>query len=232
MREPKFYIPYIHQAGWQFRRSHFDFFFFFNFGTLLLALGTSLLQSFSFYKLNYREIFHKNTVYREGFFPEVYDMPPEEEITKIITSGENFFLVNNITLVPIYHFGKHLSSKNCPQNIGVFHHKVVVRYLKNGQLFTDDGSVAEIFDKDFCFDQFYDPRMSEELYMSVLMCRNAKPVHRYAFSNETFPAGCQNSIDLTLFYRQLRFAYTICGFFSLIFLAMTLFLYLTLQGIN
>ena len=44
--------------------------------------------------------------------------------------------------------------------------------------------------------------------------------------------GCKFSFDLETFHRYLRSICTICGAFSLFFLAITLFLYMTLPDLN
>ena len=44
--------------------------------------------------------------------------------------------------------------------------------------------------------------------------------------------GCKFSFDLETFHRYLRSVCTVCGAFSLFFLAITLFLYLTLPDLN
>ena len=44
--------------------------------------------------------------------------------------------------------------------------------------------------------------------------------------------GCKFSFDLETFHRYLRSICTVCGAFSLFFLAITLFLYMTLPDLN
>jgi hypothetical protein len=93
-----------------------------------------------------------------------------------------------------------------------------------------DVTVAEIFEKDFCLENFYDPKVSDDLYTSVLMCKNAESSFNATSQENTAQLGCRYSMEMIYFYRTLRFTYTICGLFSLIFLALTLFLYQTIPG--
>lgn len=128
-----------------------------------------------------------------------------------------------------------MSSTTCPDNIGFFHSDVIVRLLSDGRIFTDDGHVTEIFDRKFCVENFFDSGNATsgktEFYISVLMCRNAVPVFSQASPGKTGkPDGCWTSDDDL--NRKLRLAYSICGVVSLVFLSLTLFLYLTLQGIK
>ena len=161
--------------------------------------------------------------------PTVYELQFEATVDNESRLSTKFREITDPRLVPIYHVGKEMSSKTCPDNIGFFHSDVIVRLLSDSRIFTDDGHAAEIFDKNFCVENFFDSGKNG-FYISVLMCRDAVPVFSQASPGKTGkPDGCWTSDDLN---RKLRLAYSICGLFSLVFLSLTLFLYLTLQGIK
>lgn len=151
-------------------------------------------------------------------------------------SNVNFELipVSNISLIPIYHYGRNLSLE-CPNNLGFFKYEIAVKFLTNGYLYTDNGSVAEIFTNGFCLERFSQPNVSQELYLSVVMCRDAKPIQTFSSNQKHFiqrDNPCGHSLFLDDFYEKLRAVYTVCGIVSTVFLALTLFLYLTLPGLS
>ncbi len=67
--------------------------------------------------------------------------------------------------------------------------------------------------------------------MSAFLCRTENsslslPLPQTSRLNET--SGCNFEKDLDVLYRWLRFVFTFCGFFSLTFLFLSLFFYMTL----
>ncbi len=142
--------------------------------------------------------------------------------------SNDFKDVTNVTvLMPINNVERQMRTEGCPNNIGSFREKMIFKFLTNGHLFTDDGKTVEIFEKDFCLENFFSS--NDKFYVSVLICKNAIPI-RNSLSPTSVNRGCWNLIDQTGLYRELRLAYSICGLFSLIFLSLTLFLYMTIQG--
>ena len=102
--------------------------------------------------------------------PQVFDMISEKSVNDDVSSSHRliFKKVDDVKLFAIPHFGRNLSTTICPDNLGFFRHDVIVKLLNDGNLFTDDGVVAELFDVDFCFENFFDPTVSDNFYLSVL----------------------------------------------------------------
>ena len=71
--------------------------------------------------------------------------------------------------------------------------------------------------------------------LNVLKKQTCFHLHRLpSFGSQLGPLDgrCSAAADLRNFNKTLRLTYTICGFFSLFFLAITLFLYLTLPSLR
>lgn len=79
----------------------------------------------------------------------------------------------NISISPTYHYGRNMSIDECPNNMAFFWPDVVVKFLCNGSLYIDDGELIQIFNKGFCLDMFSQPNVSQDLYLSAVMCKNA-----------------------------------------------------------
>jgi hypothetical protein len=51
----------------------------------------------------------------------------------------------------------------CPNNVGVFHQDVEVKFIVERRLYTDDGSAIEIYDFGFCLEEFYNPQLVDQV---------------------------------------------------------------------
>ena len=170
-----------------------------------------------------------------NFLKYVFRTATQLNVYKIssVETSQNFHeteKIHKISLQSVLQYGNYLKASQCPGNIGYFHQDLSWKYLSTRQLLIDDGKSIEIYDKTFCIEEFYDPSASVEYYASVLMCQDAVPSLTFPRNSTTDVKGCDYSVDISNFYRKLRFAYTACGCFSFAFLLISLFLYLTLPG--
>ena len=120
--------------------------------------------------------------------------------------------------------------QECPKQLRSLDHDEHVKFLSDGQLYINEGTHIEIYAKGFCLENFYHPK-SGELYMSAFLCRTENsslslPLPQTSRLNVT--SGCNFDRDLEVLHRWLRFVFTFCGFFSLTFLFLSLFFYMTL----
>ena len=77
----------------------------------------------------------------------------------------------------------------------------------------------------FCIDNFQSE--IHGLHVSGFVCQNAP----YEILNKTTNGTCRDA-DLIKFNKRVRAAYTFCGLFSLVFLLITMFVYMTLPNLK
>ena len=127
-----------------------------------------------------------------------------------------------------------LEKRHCPGNLRYFKVNEIVHLLSNGNLLVDVGTSFQVFEGDFCLENFYSPdEKKRELFMSGFICKNATPNIQLNLTLEDFDhiLRCE-ALDLRLLLSRMRLVYTICGFVSLFFLAVTVFFYSTLPELS
>lgn len=98
-------------------------------------------------------------------------------------------------------------------------------YYQNQTLVNENEWLVEKYSSGFCIDSFYSNQHG--WHISGFVCQDVK-VKR---SNKTTDGTCQDK-DLLNFNKNVRFAYTFCGLFSIVFLIITLYVYLTLPSLK
>ena len=109
-----------------------------------------------------------------------------------------------------------------------------VKYLSDGHLYINYDTHVEIYAKAFCLENFYDPE-SEEVHMSAFICTTESLLLYLSppsTAKQEVAKLCKFEQNFETLHRWLRFIYTICGFLSLLFLALTLFFYMTLPELR
>ena len=103
----------------------------------------------------------------------------------------------------------------------------------SGFLVRDNGLTVTKYRSGFCIDNFYGDEKG--LYVSAFVC----PQAQYEVVNKTTKAsvafatnGTCSDKYLVAFNKRLRSAYSFCGLFSLVFLVITLFVYMTLPNLK
>ena len=122
--------------------------------------------------------------------------------------------------------------QECPKKIRSINNNEQVKYLTNGQLYISYTSHVEIYAKGFCLENFYHPTTGK-LYMSAFLCKTEN--FSLTLSPSQTPQNekpCKLEVTFEKLHRWLRFIYTICGLFSLIFLFVSLFFYMTLPELR
>jgi len=116
-----------------------------------------------------------------------------------------------------------------------------VKYLSDGHLYISYNTHVEIYAKAFCLENFYQVSISSTFYMSAFLCTTE---HLLLYlpppqtSEKETKRLCKIEDKFETLHQWLRFIYTICGLLSLLFLALTMFFYMTLpelrnfQGVN
>ena len=138
-------------------------------------------------------------------------------------------LITNATSVPMSPYAKYMNTYQCPRQMRKLNRSEKVKFLNDQQLYIDYGTHVEIYSKGFCLENFLISG-SNEIYMSAFLCKTQnQSMHLSKPSNfSESNTSCIFNIDFEVLNRWLRFTYTICGFFSLAFIVLTLFFYLTL----
>jgi hypothetical protein len=109
-----------------------------------------------------------------------------------------------------------------------------VKYLSDGHLYIDYITHAEIYEKGFCLENFYQSE-SGEFHLSAFVCTTEIPLLYLSppkTSRQEVEKLCKFEQNFEILHRWLRFIYTICGFLSLLFLALSLFFYMTLPELR
>ena len=119
--------------------------------------------------------------------------------------------------------------KECPKQVRYLKTNEKVKFLADGQLYVDYDKHVEMYSKGFCLENFYNPE-SGEIYMSAFLCKNENASQHLSplQTSNNSTTVCKFDGDWEGLYRWLRFAFTFCGLFSLPFLFLLLFFYLTL----
>ena len=143
-------------------------------------------------------------------------------------------LITNATTVSISPYAKYMYTHECPRQMRMLNRSEKVKFLNDQQLYIDYGTHVQIYNRGFCLENFFIPG-SNEVYMSAFLCKTEN-LSMYLLhsqtSNSSEVSTCMFNIDFEVLNRWLRFAYTICGFFSLAFIVLTLFFYLTLPELR
>jgi hypothetical protein len=112
--------------------------------------------------------------------------------------------------------------------------------LNDGQLYSDDGHSVEIYEKGFCVDFFLrhnsnnnnnnsNQKEDNIIMLSVLICQNLTPVYVFPSTKSDY-ADCWKSLEIL--HSKLRIVFTFCGLVSILFLVVTIFLYLSLPELQ
>jgi hypothetical protein len=128
-------------------------------------------------------------------------------------------------------YAKFMYTHECPRQIRTLErneHKV--KFLSDGRLYIQHETHVEIFTKGFCLENFYDPE-SGKVYMSAFKCATENVTLNLSLP-QTSRSNVTNNCNFESLHRWLRFAFTFCGFFSLPFLILTLFFYITLPELG
>jgi uncharacterized membrane protein len=127
----------------------------------------------------------------------------------------------------------------CPNQYSALPLNADVKFNFDDRTLTiDTGLQMKTYQSGFCIDNFLS--FQNGLYVSAFICQNA--IFDIIFDNKTSGSsshGTQQQLngtcwdkDLVNFNKKLRSAYTFCGLFSLVFLIITLFVYITLPTLN
>ena len=127
-----------------------------------------------------------------------------------------------------------LEKHHCPGNLRYFKIDEIVFLLSDGSLLVDIGTSFQVFEGEFCLENFFNPDLEKQkLFISGFICKNATPTIQLNMTLDDLEHAIHcGPIDLRLLLSRMRLVYTIFGFVSLFFLAVTLFFYYTLPELS
>jgi hypothetical protein len=173
------------------------------------------------------QIFNVDTLTCESANNSVILNKPEIFSIHIENSSGNvsFELSLNDKVLPMFtdSYALHLNERVCPKKLRYLDGDEMVKLLSDGRLLIEDGANSDIYEEGFCLENFYSSD-SEELFISGFICKNANATMK--FSSDSENTGIEAVME------QNRLIYTILGFISLVFLSLTMFLYLTLPELS
>ena len=92
---------------------------------------------------------------RNVFIPQLYNI-------SISSNGSETFhelaLIENVSSNSPIEFFHFMKTDLCPDNFGSFRQNVEFKFIVERRLYTNDGSSIEIFDNQFCLEEFYEPK--------------------------------------------------------------------------
>ena len=146
-----------------------------------------------------------------------------------------FTLRSNVTSSFISPYAMIMYTSECPKQLRPLVSDTQIKLLADGKLYIKTETHIEIYTKGFCIENFYDPNAGK-IFLSAFLCKTDKnlgvqlPLPQTSKPNET--NGCTFEHSIERLNRWLRFTYTFCGFFSLLFLFLSLFFYMTLPELG
>jgi hypothetical protein len=93
---------------------------------------------------------------RKVFIPQLYNI-------SIDSTSHELTLIDNVSSTPAFEFAHFMKTKLCPNNVGVFHQDVEVKFIVERRLYTKDGIAIEIYDSGFCLEEFYNPQLVDQV---------------------------------------------------------------------
>ena len=146
-----------------------------------------------------------------------------------MTSG-SLNMEHKLKLVVENFYVKHMHNTLCRENYKMLNLTYDVSLLTSGDLVVKDfnNNLAEYFSHGYCIDNFQD---GDDVVVSGFVCRNVEPKIVAISDLDDLKGSCGDE-DLVAFNKRLRTAYTLCGLFSLVFLVITMFVYITLPSLK
>ena len=143
-------------------------------------------------------------------------------------------LQDNITSSFVSPYGMFMYTNECPKQLRALDDKSEIKLLSDGKLYIASDTHIEIYMKGFCLENFYNPNTGNS-YLSGFLCKTENlslylPLSQASTSNQT--GSCSYEQSFERLHRYLRMAFTFCGIFSLPFLCLTLFFYITLPELG
>ena len=142
-------------------------------------------------------------------------------------------LLKDLTATAIPDYGQlmhHELCKNDSMNYFDLNHTVL--FLSNSQMYVEYNETAEVYKSGFCIDLFVDDANDVSTLSAFVCSETFDVISKLPDDVKENENVCSRQFDFVSFYRSLRVAYTISGFFSLLFLGLAIFLYLTLSSLN
>ena len=157
----------------------------------------------------------------------------ELSIYELSLNETKLSLLTDRTATAIPDYGLFMHHELCNDSMNYFDFDQKVLFLSDGRMYVDNNQVVEIYESGFCIDLFVHKKNGIST-LSAYVCSGISPAVTFKLPNNIKPKGnvCSREFDLVSFYRTLRIAYTISGVFSLLFLGLTIYLYMTLPSLN
>ena len=153
-------------------------------------------------------------------------------VYELSLNGTKLSLLKDRNATAIPNYGQFLHHELCNNSMTeIDHHEIL--FLSDGRMYVDKDLTVDIYETGFCIELFVD-HANNFSSMSAFVCSGLSPAITIKPPNdiEQEVNTCSREFDMVKFYRTLRIVYTITGLFSLFFLGLTIFLYMTLPSLN